>query len=250
MTESTLPLKELQELDERIEEAKERVKEFDPLLAQVDEPALELESEVDTTRARLQEMRVDERRLELSIKEKSKRVEVLEERLNQVRNVREESAVRAELDMVRQALEGDEQEGLALLDQIRKLEVRLEEQEEALEQAREAVEPRRLELLEEREEVTEKIDELEARRDRFAESLNERELRMYEGIRGDKGRRAVAELTVDGACSHCFSMIPLQLQNEIRHGAPLIRCEGCGVILTGAPEPEEEEGEEGEGAEA
>jgi hypothetical protein len=35
-------------------------------------------------------------------------------------------------------------------------------------------------------------------------------------------------------------VVPLQLQNEIRHGDALIRCEGCGVILA-APEPESEQ---------
>ena len=59
--------------------------------------------------------------------------------------------------------------------------------------------------------------------------------------------RPVAELTVDGACGHCFSMVPLQEQNEIRHGEQLIRCEACGVILA-APEPEPEGGEEAEAA--
>jgi len=42
----------------------------------------------------------------------------------------------------------------------------------------------------------------------------------------------VADLTEDGACGHCFGMVPLQLRNEVRHGRGLIRCEGCGVILT------------------
>ena len=37
--------------------------------------------------------------------------------------------------------------------------------------------------------------------------------------------------------------MPLQVQNEIRHGDALIRCEACGVILA-APEPVPEGGEE------
>ena len=44
--------------------------------------------------------------------------------------------------------------------------------------------------------------------------------------------RDSAALTEDGACSHCFGIVPPQLQNEVRHGESLIRCEGCGVILT------------------
>ena len=68
------------------------------------------------------------------------------------------------------------------------------------------------------------------------------EIRMYDGIRRGGRRQAVAALTGDGACGHCFSVLPLQLQNEIRHGRDLIRCEACGVILA-QPSPEEEETE-------
>jgi hypothetical protein len=58
---------------------------------------------------------------------------------------------------------------------------------------------------------------------------------------------ALAELTQDGACGNCYNMVPLQIQNQIRHTDTMIRCEGCGVILT----PESAEGlaraqEEGE----
>ena len=53
---------------------------------------------------------------------------------------------------------------------------------------------------------------------------------------------AVSDLTEDGACGNCFCVVPLQLQHEVRHTEAMIRCEGCGVILTppsDVPEPEE-----------
>jgi hypothetical protein len=40
-------------------------------------------------------------------------------------------------------------------------------------------------------------------------------------------------------------MVPLQIQNEIRHGGSLIRCEACGVILA-APDPEPSPAEDAE----
>jgi hypothetical protein len=233
-------LKELQRIDEEIEEARERVAAFEPLLEEVEEPAVALESEVGTTRGRLQEMRLEERRIEVTSQEKHNRIKKLEERLNQVRNVREEAAVSAELDMVRQALESDEQEGLSLLDQIRKLELRLQEQESALAQAQADVEPRREELLSERDQARQALEAARARRTEFADSVDDRELRIYESIRGGGRRRAVASLTADGACGNCYGMVPLQVQNEIRHGVGLIRCEACGVILA-TPAPEEHE---------
>ena len=233
MTESTkTALKELQRLDWEIRKAEQRAEAFGPQLDDVDGPALQLESEVNGTRARLQEMRLDERRHELSADEKRNRMRILQERLNAVRNVREEAAVTAELDMVRRALEGEEQDALTLLDQIKKLEIRFEEQSARLAEARAEVEPRRQELLSARETVMVEIVELKQRREDFARSMNPRQLQLYQGIRGATGRQAVAELTHDGACGHCFSVMPLQIQNEVRHGNDLVRCQACGVILT------------------
>jgi len=223
---------ELQELDRRIADAEDRVKAFEPLFAEVEQPALQLEQEVNTTRARLQEMKLDERRLELSLEEKRQRSKKLQERLNIVRNVREEAAVTAELHMLKRAVEGDEQEAFTLLDQIRKLEQRLQEQSTAFEEARTSLDPRRHELAEAKQAAELDLASLRETRDRRARAMAPKELRMYEGIRGRGRRRAVAELTADGACGNCYSMIPLQLQNEVRNSGAMIRCEGCGVILT------------------
>lgn len=232
-------LRELQRLDDAINAAQEQVKELEQRLAEVEQPAQALDDEVGTTRGRLQEMRLEERRVEQLGDEKAERMKKLEDRLNNVRNVREESAVTAELDMVSRARESDEQEALSLLDQIRRLEDRLEEQSGALEAARNEVEPRRKELETERQEALEEMARLEEAREAFAETLEARELRMYNSIRKG-GRRALAPLTEDGACGNCFTLIPHQTRNEIRHGGELIRCEGCGVILV-TPLPEDEE---------
>ncbi|HET9947495.1 MAG TPA: hypothetical protein VFQ22_01090 [Longimicrobiales bacterium] len=230
-------LKELQRLDSRIEEARRRIADFDPRLEEIEQPALALESELNTTRTRLQEMRLEERRLELSSEEKRVRRQRLEERLGTVRNLREEAAVSAELEMVKRALQSDEQEALSLIDQIRKMEVRASELEAAFQEASELVEPKRRELLDERAEAQRNLDALGAERAAFASGLPPAELKVYEAIRSGGRTIAVAELTYDGACGHCYGMVPLQLQYEIRHGSGLIRCESCGVILT-APEPE------------
>ena len=38
-------------------------------------------------------------------------------------------------------------------------------------------------------------------------------------------------MTADGACGRCFSMVPLQIQAEVRAGGRLRRCEACGIIF-------------------
>jgi predicted nucleic acid-binding Zn-ribbon protein len=241
MTQQTrTALKELQTIDLRILDSRKRIQDFDPLFAEVEEPALILEGEVGTTRKRLQEMTLEERRLELSTEEKRARVTRLDERLGSVRNLREEAAVSAELDMVKRALQSDEQEAYTMLDQIRKLDERMEELEAAWKEAQALVEPRMKELVGERDKAKKELATLEAERTSFVAAMDEKEIRLYDGIRAGGRTFAVADMTHDGACGHCFGVVPLQIQNEIRHGTSLIRCEACGVILA-APDPAAEE---------
>jgi predicted nucleic acid-binding Zn-ribbon protein len=227
-------LKSLQDLDMELEKIRERISEFDPLLADIEEPALALEQEVTTLKGRLQEMKLEERRLEHSADGRRNRSKMLRERLKSVRTLREEAAVQAEQDLVRRALEGEEQEALALLDQIRKMELRLEELEAARDQARAEVEPRRKELLEEQEKALEDYALLQDKRKIYATRVPDREFRYYERIRNGGRTVAVAALTPDGACGSCFGVIPLQVQNEVRKGASLLSCEACGVLLAPA----------------
>jgi predicted nucleic acid-binding Zn-ribbon protein len=232
-------LKRLQKLDLQIQEARQRIHDFDPRFEEVEEPALVLESELTASRTRLKEMTLEERRLELGVEEKRERQRRLEERLTSVRNLREEAAVSAELEMIRRALQQDEQEALTLMDQMRKVEERLAELEVTFAEATELVEPKKQDLLAERAEARRHLESLEVERDGFASGMSAEELRIYEAIRAGGRRIAVAELTADGACGNCFGIVPLQVQNEILHGDALLRCEGCGVILAAAePEPE------------
>ena len=225
-------LVELQRIDLKILAVQQQIRDFDPLLGEVEEPALVLESDAQKTRARLKEINLEERQLELSVAEKRERQKRLDERLGSVRNLREEAAVSAELEMVKQALQNDEQEALSILDQIRRMEGRLEELDEAITEARGIVGPRLEELISGRDTAEKELGALEQDRENFVHKMDPLEIRLYEGIRRGGRVTAVAALTEDGACSHCFGIVPPQLQNEVRHGESLIRCEGCGVILT------------------
>ena len=225
-------LVELQRIDLKILAVQQQIRDFDPLLGEVEEPALVLENDAQKTRARLKEINLEERQPELSVAEKRERQKRLDERLGSVRNLREEAAVSAELEMVKQALQNDEQEALSILDQIRRMEGRLEELDEAITEARGIVGPRLEELISGRDTAEKELGALEQDRESFVHTMDALEIRLYEGIRRGGRVTAVAALTEDGACSHCFGIVPPQLQNEVRHGESLIRCEGCGVILT------------------
>jgi predicted nucleic acid-binding Zn-ribbon protein len=228
-------LKELQKLDRMIHATRQRIQDFDPLFAEVEEPALVLEAELATSRNRIKEMKLEERRLERSSEEKRERIKRLDERLGSVRNLREEAAVSAELEMVKRSLQNDEQEAMSLIDQLRKGEERATELEAAHTLASSEVEPKKAQLLSDREQARGELASMQKERDGFAQGMDAAELRIYEAIRDGGRRTAVSELTEDGACGNCFGMVPPQHQNDVRHGASLIRCEACGVILAAAP---------------
>lgn len=237
--ESSESLLDLQKLDLELAGAGEQLVTFEEQLEVVAEPYEKLDKEAEALKKRRTELTLDERRVELAAAEKRERLDKLQERMKQVRNLREEAAVHAELDLVRRAVEADEQEALSLLDLIRRTDERLEEVTAELDAAKEALEPQRQEILKAQADATSHFEGLQAKRDEFANRVPADELRIYDHIRSGRRKVAVAPMTPDGACGHCYAMVPLQVQNELRAGARLVRCEGCGVILA-APLSEEE----------
>jgi len=233
----------LQKLDRLIDEATARMAAYEPQLEQIAEPVERLEAEVTGLKARLQELQLDERRLELSAQERRERLAKLQERLNGVRNLREEAAVHAELDLVRRSLEADEQEALSLLDLIRRNEERLGESSAQLEVAQAELEPKREEIVRLQKEIRAELDAYDAERAAYVEGVPLEERRLYERIKAGGRPAVVAAMTGDGACGNCFAMVPLQLQNEVRAGRRLTRCEFCGVIVAPPLSEEEEQAE-------
>lgn len=240
MTNSSMAaLQEVQRLDHRIRELEAAFQSFEPRLAEAEGPALELESELGGVQQRLAQMQADLRRLERSGQEKDVRIQKLEERLTRVQNLREEAAVQTELSLIQRARGADDQESLQLMDQIQRAELVVEELERRSAEARAEVEPSQQAILDERQGIEEELAELRARRDVALEGVGRVERRVYDSFHASGRPVVVARLMDDGACGHCYSVVPLQIQQEIRAGTSLIRCEACGVILSADLEVEE-----------
>jgi predicted nucleic acid-binding Zn-ribbon protein len=230
-------LREVQKLDERIREIGRALTVFDEKIAEVEEPALALESELSQLMGRLTQMRTDARSLERSAEDKRARADKMDQRLNRVSNLREEAAVQTELDLIRRAIEGDEQEALQMLEQIHRSETAAEALEAAATSARAEVGPQREVLLGEREAYSVRMETFTTRREDILQHVGDAERKVYDSFHQSGRPVIVSALLDDGACGNCFGLIQLQLQNEIRRNERLIRCENCGVILTVEPEP-------------
>jgi len=221
----------LQELDAEILQATAKLLEFMPQLEELDQPLTALEAEVAATRARLAEMREKARKLESAAEQKRQRLRAYEERLMRVRNSREESAAKVEMDLIRRAADADDQEALEMMEQRTRTDLKLDDMEKQLEKLRAERAPRRDELLRARDDAQQELTVLQDRRQNQAVRLDAASLRLYERVRSGRAATVLAPLTDEGACGHCFNILPLQEQSEIRNGTRLRRCEACGVIL-------------------
>ena len=240
-----MSLKELQSLDTQLGAVRSTIDNFEVKLEELEAPTLKLEEQIKGLAKRLQELSLEEKRLKLTIQEKHDRSEKLQDRMSRVRNIREETAVHAETEMVKKALQNDELEARENHNRLSKMTDRLNEQKETQTESLAQMEPLRKELMSEREDAELNLEKLLKDREVLAGTLDTDERKTYERITSGHARVAVSELTEDGACGHCYSIVPLQMQSEIRYSETLIRCEECGVILT----PHSAEVESGTGTE-
>jgi uncharacterized protein len=221
----------LQELDDAIIQAQARVEEFGPQLDALEAPLAGVLKEHESTQARLAELREEVHRLQRNSAQKRERLQASEDRLGRVRNVREEAAVRAEIDLVARALDADETDLKQQSEQATRADLKLDDLQRQADRVRAEIAARRDELIAGRTEAETELKLLRERRENQAVRVDPQSRRLYERVRGGRSRLSLAPLTPEGACGNCFNVLPVQEQTEIRRGETLHRCEGCGVIL-------------------
>lgn len=224
-------LQELEDIDDEIAARRQEVAEAESELETLNAPVEELEKQLGALRSELTEIRERQRALERGAKDKRAKLKQYEERLTRVRNSREETAVYTELDLVRKAAEADEDEALQAMEQATRRELRVDELQEKLDAALGELAPAREELTRRRDEASDTLDGLEDRKRTRVDRLDAGARDAYTRIKGGNRGKALVTLTPDGACGNCFSVLPLQRQNEVRRATALVRCEHCGVIL-------------------
>jgi uncharacterized protein len=152
------------------------------------------------------------------------------QRLETVRNPKEASTLMAELELARSVMAKEETEWVRSAEAVTGLERRVSEEESKvaaadLEQApeRARLEERRLDLVGEREAAVRD-------RESSAEQIDKPLRTRYDRLRRSRAKDVVVPL-VGGTCGACHTSIPLNRRSQIRSGAIIDGCEGCGAIL-------------------
>lgn len=154
----------------------------------------------------------------------------LQQRAQEVAKQRAAMAARVEMDAARQNLDSAETamlEGMQVQDRVR-----AEHQAalEALELEQQAADERLSEINRLSAELADSLAIQRDRRENRALRIDGSVRSVYDRVRAGRTSEALAPV-VEGVCGHCFTLIPLQRQAEIRGGKALIVCETCGVIL-------------------
>jgi len=229
MNELYSSLLKLQEIDQEISQAESRLNALTPRITELRSPLTSIEQESSDTRTQLEKLRHQVRKLEHGADNKRQRLKAFEEKAQKSRR-HDEAAVRAEMDLIRGAVEAE----VAELDdtnmQMRRTDMRLEELARNASRIEAEIAPRLAEIDAERTTIQGELEGLKNRRDQHAASMDKAAVRLYDRVRMGK-RAALAPLTPEGACGSCFNQVPMQEQTEIRLANGIRRCEACGVIL-------------------
>jgi predicted nucleic acid-binding Zn-ribbon protein len=223
-------LLQLQEIDALIGDRRVRLSalraESEKLVAELEG----LEKETVALNARLEAAEGELRHAERTVQAGRATLKRLQTRAQEVHNMREHTAARAEVDAARQNLEIAEDELLDAMQDQETARAALTELEGDIASRQQEYGDRLTELDVELRRLEEEIAIELDRRSNRALRIDEQARSIYDTVKRGTADNPLAPL-VDGVCGHCYTSIPLQTQQVIRAGRVLVVCETCGVIL-------------------
>jgi predicted nucleic acid-binding Zn-ribbon protein len=110
------------------------------------------------------------------------------------------------------------------------LELKVTEEEQKLAALAEAQQPDRRLLDERRAGLQRELDDATQEREESASRIDRQLRNRYDRLRRSRAADVVVPL-VGGTCGACHTSIPLNRRSQIKSGAVLDGCEGCGAIL-------------------
>jgi predicted nucleic acid-binding Zn-ribbon protein len=229
MNELYTSLLQLQEIDQEISKAETRLKALTPRIAETRSPLDAIEHESQSIRTQLEKLRHQVRKLEHGADNKRQRLKAFEEKAQKARR-RDEVGVKAEMDLIRGAVDAEVAELDETNMQVRRADMKLEDLHQKATKVQSEIDPRLQEIEAERQTIEAELGTLRQKRQNHTQQMDKNAVRLYDRVRTGK-RAALAPLTPQGACGSCFNQVPMQEQTEIRGANGIRRCEACGVIL-------------------
>jgi hypothetical protein len=220
----------LQEMDAEIASCRKELRELEAERSEWEDRIAELERREREAAGKLASGDASMRAAERTVNAGRATLKRLQQRAQEIHNMREHLASRAEVDAARQNLDVAETSLLDAMQEQERARVDRDAAAAAVADAKSAAAERLAEIRARHDELSDRLAVERDRRENRALRIDESVRTLYDRVRGGRTTRALAPL-VDGVCGSCYTSIPLQRQAEIRAGRALYVCEACGVIL-------------------
>jgi uncharacterized protein len=152
------------------------------------------------------------------------------QRLETVRNPKEASTLMAELELARSVIAKEEGDWVRSAEAVTALERKVQEEGNKVAAVELEQAPERARLGERRHQLESERDAAMLAREASADQIDKPLRARYDRLRRSRSRDVVVPL-VGGTCGACHTSVPLNRRSQIRSGAILDGCEGCGAIL-------------------
>ena len=227
-------LRDLMVLDKEYFDLRNRLNKIPQDLAQLDQHETALRRALLADESRLTQCQRDRRQLEAQIQDRQETRRKYEQQLYEIRENRELQSLQREIEYLREGLSELEEKAVALLELEETLEKEIRTLREEAKGKQGGIEAKRKKLDAEFQEIDRSVQGMVGSRDLLIEALGPPIRSKYKRIVTAKGHGAIVPVGGDGSCGGCYYKLPPQTVAEVKIGAELIVCEGCGKILVTA----------------
>ncbi len=186
--------------------------------------------EIGAARLRHENLVQQQQRLHRERDETQDRLRVAQQKLMQVSNQREYSAVLMEIDTLKAGLAALEQRAIQTDEEIEQLAGPAAEADAQVEAERAKFDEEKRKLAEDIARNADYLAQLRAQQDEIARDLPPEMLRRFESVAKARGGVAVARIEKE-SCAACHVRLRPQVINLVRRGEEVVSCDSCRRML-------------------
>jgi len=221
---------ELQDIDNKLLDYKQRLEEIPKMLNILQNDVQELLSKKEELAEKIDIIEKNKKNLELEIEENASKIKKVKNKLMMVSNSREYQAMMKELDNFERINRNREEDLAVLLEDLNLLRKDLDEITAQIEEKQSKMDELKEKSQSELKELQATIDELKQRRENAYNSIPKPILSRYNFIKERLNQPVVVPVR-DGICLGCCISITPQVYVELQKGEQILNCPNCQRLI-------------------
>jgi predicted nucleic acid-binding Zn-ribbon protein len=220
----------LQTIDQQLRERTDAIEALRRGLSELDAELEDHQKKLDAVRAERAELEARKRDIDGTMLDEESKMKERRMRLNRIRNEKEASAVRREIELGKEATGKLEEDLIGIYDALDGVTARERELQETVGTLTTRRADEHARVTDEIATLSNGLEEAHRRRGEIAAAVEAPLRRQYENILGRRRGLVVVEVR-DGNCQGCHMRIAPQMENEIQRDQRVVLCPSCHRIL-------------------